>query len=266
MAIVNVQNIKAFDGLKRIRNDLEKSLSNPGKYADQIKGWKMMTTNQLNSNRFALAIGDLSFSGKEAKGLMKFIKTSADSFKVGADGKESGFENAFYIDKLKNKGIKTFLAQKPSEFLKEALQGNDTFTLSNHKNASEKEFVTAAQGYSGDDLFEMLDQVTTNDESFPVPYQINPGPGRDIISWGGGDDSGGMSRVEIDGFNASKDKLFIGVDRLESLEILTFNGDTYLIDKTFDPEAESFFGNNPYVMFKGKELSLGDLNIVTDIS
>ena len=255
--------LKAFDGLKR-KERFGKESFQSRKYADQIKGWKMMTTDQL-VHRFALAIGDLSFSGKEAKGLMKFIKTSADSFKVGANGKQSGFENTFYIDKLKNKGIKTFLSQKPSEFLKEALQGDDTFTLSNLNNASEKEFVTAAQGFS-DDFFEMLDQVTTNDETFPAPYQINPGPGRDIISWGGGDDSDGMSRVEIDGFNASKDKILIDVDRLESLEILTFNGDTYLIDKTFDPEAESFFGNNPYLMFKGKLLSLGDLNIVTDIS
>ena len=81
MAIVSVQNIKAFDGLKRIRNDLRSSLTNPGKFADRIEGWKLMTTDQLNKGRFSLAVGDLSFSGKEAKGSLKFlsIKTKLSS-------------------------------------------------------------------------------------------------------------------------------------------------------------------------------------------
>ena len=266
MAIVSVQNIKAFDGLKRIRNDLRSSLTNPGKFADRIEGWKLMTTDQLNKGRFSLAVGDLSFSGKEAKGSLKFLKTSANSFKEGADGSASGYENVFSIDKLKKKGLSSLLDQKPFEFLKETLKGDDQLILSNEKNASSKNFVTAAKGYAGNDLFELGDQVTGNEVTFPAPYQINPGSGRDIISWGGDGNNEGMCRVEIEGFNASKDKLFIDADRLQSLEILTFNGDTYLIDKTFDPEAESFFGNNPYVMFKGKGLSLGDLKIVTELS
>ena len=124
--------------------------------------------------------------------------------------------------------------------------------------------MTKVFGYAGADFFDVKDQKSTNDDTFPAPYEISPGKGKDIISWSDDSNDKGNSRIIIEDFEPKKDLLSVNINDWQNFEIITINGDTYLVNGAINSDSgvSGLFGESPYIMFKNKDLSMKDLNII----